>query len=399
MKLKTNCANGVTTNGEVVVVPTVLIVTGVLNGALLTPDEYGKHVGGWNGRPVVVRHPIDGEGVAVSAADSPDVWERYTVGRLFNARVEDGRLLADLHVDLDALCALGMCALAERIKRNEVIEVSTGYFSDDDFTPGEFEGVPYTVVHRNIVPDHLALLPDETGACSVEDGCGTFRTNRNKTLGKNSMKFNKAKAKAALAALAKAPKVNSKSSKEDVVAVATVLKTHELLTTEQLEIIQAMDPKQMEFAVAFIEAARKAAETEAGTEVTTDPEEDKEDPEGPLPNTQEDDEEKPKDVQGMVNNAVAAAIQKDRIVQRLVTNSACAFTEGELNAKSIASLMDIEKQLSKVVVANAEAAAVDMGALGGMAGFNVNADKDTIVANAATAPIPPHLRPRTTSGK
>jgi hypothetical protein len=43
---------------------------------------------------------------------------------------------------------------------------------------GKFGDKEYDGVWRNIVPDHLAILPEGiTGACSVEDGCGAPREN------------------------------------------------------------------------------------------------------------------------------------------------------------------------------------------------------------------------------
>ena len=59
-----------------------------------------------------------------------------------------------------------------------LLEVSTGYWHDGRQHAGSFDGEPYKEVQRSLLPDHLAILPNERGACSVEDGCGTPRTNR-----------------------------------------------------------------------------------------------------------------------------------------------------------------------------------------------------------------------------
>jgi hypothetical protein len=50
-------------------------------------------------------------------------------------------------------------------------------FTDEERTQGEWNGETYEAVASNYVPDHLALLPGERGACSWEDGCGV-RTNK-----------------------------------------------------------------------------------------------------------------------------------------------------------------------------------------------------------------------------
>jgi hypothetical protein len=57
------------------------------------------------------------------------------------------------------------------------MEVSTGLFSNLEMVSGKYEGVPYNAIVRHIRPDHLALLPNEVGACSIDDGCGTMRNN------------------------------------------------------------------------------------------------------------------------------------------------------------------------------------------------------------------------------
>jgi len=49
-----------------------------------------------------------------------------------------------------------------------------------------FRGERFTEIDRRIIPDHLALLTEEQGACSWEDGCGAPRLNNKKK--ENTMK-------------------------------------------------------------------------------------------------------------------------------------------------------------------------------------------------------------------
>jgi 2'-5' RNA ligase len=56
--------------------------------------------------------------------------------------------------------------------------VSIAYFCDFEQAAGEFGGEAYSAIQRNLRPDHVALLPDEIGSCSVLDGCGANRVNR-----------------------------------------------------------------------------------------------------------------------------------------------------------------------------------------------------------------------------
>jgi hypothetical protein len=49
---------------------------------------------------------------------------------------------------------------AKHLIDNGKIELSAGYFCQYDFTPGEFEGVPYDAVQRHIRGNHLALVSE-----------------------------------------------------------------------------------------------------------------------------------------------------------------------------------------------------------------------------------------------
>lgn len=159
------------------VVPVIGIVEGVLNGELVLRQEFAHHVESWNGRPVTLRHPDEG-GIAVSA-NSPSSIEVFQIGQLFDAHLDGDRLKADLWIDVGKAQALGPEGLdvLTRLEAGTATEVSTGYFRDVDPSPGEWGGVPYVSVARNIKPDHIAILPDQVGACSLDDGCGTPRTN------------------------------------------------------------------------------------------------------------------------------------------------------------------------------------------------------------------------------
>jgi hypothetical protein len=54
------------------------------------------------------------------------------------------------------------------------MDVSTGLYPNiDESAVGTHNGERYTGTVTEIYPDHLALLPNEQGACSKEKGCGT----------------------------------------------------------------------------------------------------------------------------------------------------------------------------------------------------------------------------------
>lgn len=157
------------------VVPTVMLTEGVHDGSqgpLYYPgSEIGKNPSVWNYKPIVLYHPVL-NGAGVSACD-PDVLERQKVGLLFRSGY-DGRLTTESWLDEAKLKVLDNRVL-EAIEQGKTVEVSTGLYHDPEMTAGVWNGEPYNGVVHNILPDHLAILPDQVGACSVADGAGLLR--------------------------------------------------------------------------------------------------------------------------------------------------------------------------------------------------------------------------------
>jgi len=121
---------------------------------------------------VVVQHPSK-NGVAISAGN-PETFTEQKVGTLMNTRWEDGKLKSDVWLDEDKANEVDKRVL-NALQDGIVMEVSTGLFTDNEPKSGVFNGVEYVAIARNFRPDHLALLPDKIGACSVEDGAGLLR--------------------------------------------------------------------------------------------------------------------------------------------------------------------------------------------------------------------------------
>jgi len=155
------------------VIPVVMMVEGVHNGSqgplLHEIAEIGKFPASWNGIPVVIYHPeIDGEPVS---ANSPDIIDTRTVGRVYNTEVDDKKLKAEIWLDEDKLNSVSAETL-EQINSSKKMEVSLGMFTENDMKPGKYGDEEYDGTAHSYRPDHLAILPDEIGACSIEDGCG-----------------------------------------------------------------------------------------------------------------------------------------------------------------------------------------------------------------------------------
>ena len=163
---------------QYLVVPSIAIVEGVHNGSngpLLYPkEEIEKTPQVWNTKPVTVYHPeINGRGL--SACD-PAILDSRKVGEMMNTVAEDGKLKTELWIDEAAANKVDKRIL-DAVKNGKMMELSTGLFTDNDLVEGEWNGEPYSAVARNYRPDHLAILPDKIGACSIEDGAGFLRVN------------------------------------------------------------------------------------------------------------------------------------------------------------------------------------------------------------------------------
>lgn len=161
-------------------VPVVMAVPGVLSGSEgplhYAAEEWGRSAGQWDGVPVTIDHPREG-GVPISAR-SPIILARWGVGFL-REPLFDGKLRAVAWLDEERLrwadsLLLENERMIPRLERGEPIEVSTGLLADQEAAPSGsvYEGSPYSHVAKNILPDHLALLPAGKGACNIQRGCG-----------------------------------------------------------------------------------------------------------------------------------------------------------------------------------------------------------------------------------
>jgi len=162
------------------VVPVVMMVEGVHSGSrgpmLHTMEELGKFPDSWNGRPVIIHHPqINGEFVS---ANRPDIVDKEVIGSVYNTDVDGSKLKAEVWIDEDKLNTLAPAVL-ESINNGEEMEVSLGMFTEEEDSEGTWNTEKYETIAHNHRPDHLALLPDQVGACSREDGCG-LGANQNK---------------------------------------------------------------------------------------------------------------------------------------------------------------------------------------------------------------------------
>lgn len=161
------------------VAPLTLIVPGVLKGSqgslLYEPEDVRLSANAWNGVPLVVYHPKR-EGVYVSARDP--AFRGSWVGYVFNSRYENDKLVAEGWFDEEDTRRVDPRVLSA-LEQERAIELSTGLFTTNIPAPqgavynsGIAKYEPYHFVAKNYRPDHLAILPDQVGACSIRHGCG-----------------------------------------------------------------------------------------------------------------------------------------------------------------------------------------------------------------------------------
>lgn len=156
---------------EYLVVPTTMIVEGVLNGIFYSKEEMAISTNLWNGSPVILNHPEDG-----FSANRTEIIENFGIGVLYNTSFDindknQGVLTSEVWFDPEELERIDS-DLYNRVLNGDMVEVSTGLMINLQFVEAEFRGVPFYFVSSNYKPDHLAILPNNIGACSCADGCG-----------------------------------------------------------------------------------------------------------------------------------------------------------------------------------------------------------------------------------
>ena len=192
--IKANFTGGVHYNEmegkRFLVAPMIILAEGVHEGSggpLYYPaDEVTKIPEIWNYKPVVVYHP-QANGTPVSACD-PIILSNRKVGVMMNSKAgkvkvkinnkeqEIDCIKTEAWLEEDRIAKVDE-RISKFIEKNEMMELSTGLFTDNESMGGEWNGEKYDTIARNYRPDHLALLPDLKGACSIADGAGFLRLN------------------------------------------------------------------------------------------------------------------------------------------------------------------------------------------------------------------------------
>lgn len=153
----------------------------VMNGMLYPADQLAPAAPGLAGKPAPAGHPKDSGGRFISAVNGAALLANYIGSVCMNARHEGGRTLVDVVVnEKQAKASEAGAKLIERLDaaiagtNGEPIHVSTGLMCEVVNASGESRGKKYSRIATNIAYDHLAILLDEQGAGTPEDGVGMF---------------------------------------------------------------------------------------------------------------------------------------------------------------------------------------------------------------------------------
>lgn len=172
-----------THNGrEHMVIPSFTLPDGVvMNGGMYPHDEIEKSYKSLEGTLAPLSHPqVDGDYVAANQAEAINAHHIGAWNR--NVKRVGNRVALEKWVDIEfAKTTEGGRQLIEAVNNGSPIHTSTGIFLNREMTPNA-DG--YGWIARDMTFDHDAILLNEVGAATPEDGVGMMV---NKTLVINSV--------------------------------------------------------------------------------------------------------------------------------------------------------------------------------------------------------------------
>ena len=153
----------------------------VMNGRLYPADQLAAGVASLEGKPAPAGHPKNAAGQHISALNGEALANAWIGSYAKNARHTAGRTLVDIVVnETQAKAHPDGAKLIERLDAAiagtniEPIHVSTGVIVEEVKAGGESLGKKYTSIATNLQYDHLAILLNENGAGTPEQGVGMF---------------------------------------------------------------------------------------------------------------------------------------------------------------------------------------------------------------------------------
>lgn len=155
---------------DVVIVPSATLPDNVIMNEIMYPaEEIEKSFKGLERTPAPLGHPTI-NGKFVSARDPEGINLGWIGAWNENVRREKGRVLLDKVIDVEmANRSEGGKRVLAAIDKGEPVHTSTGLYAVMEAANGD---VPYKNVAREIEFDHDAILLDEAGAATPEQGVG-----------------------------------------------------------------------------------------------------------------------------------------------------------------------------------------------------------------------------------
>jgi len=147
-----------------------------VNEAYVPENQLKESVPSWNGTPLTLNHPSASNGAGVSA-NIPEIKEKAVIGTVYNANYANDTLTAEAWLNIDKIESMGGQAeqALNQIRNGGSVEVSTGYRANK-LPAGNYDGEHRNAVQGNLKPDHVAILPNAQGKCSIDAGCGAGAT-------------------------------------------------------------------------------------------------------------------------------------------------------------------------------------------------------------------------------
>lgn len=149
---------------------------GVLHGSrgpgLYPTEETKRSTQAWDNMPLTAYHPYDPVSGKAVNADHPGVPERQHIGVAKNS-VFKGKLKHEFWLDEAKVQQVNKDIYTAALN-GEPMDVSTGLTMQYKDAPAgsQINGIAYSWIGYNYKPDHIAILPTQKGACSIEHGCG-----------------------------------------------------------------------------------------------------------------------------------------------------------------------------------------------------------------------------------
>ncbi|MEK9713242.1 MAG: DUF2213 domain-containing protein, partial [Thalassolituus sp.] len=147
----------------------------VMNSGLYPASEIATSYQSMSGVPAPIGHPEDDSGAFISASNGEGLRKYYAGATCENVRYEGGRVLMDVAInERQALAHPDGERLIAALNGSEPVHLSTGLLLQREERAGNSKGKDYTWVARNMQFDHVAILLDQPGAATPEEGVGMW---------------------------------------------------------------------------------------------------------------------------------------------------------------------------------------------------------------------------------